>query len=439
LNGLRIMLSIGVLLLVFGSAGLCTPVGEAKTVADGAVVIVNGSITLLEPTECYIESTNRSSGIWVRAGTTGFAVADLVSACGTLGTADGERVIQGATLTAAGAPNSIRALAMRGSWVGGYDQLGGASLQDYVAYKLPIGGTAWQWQATGGASNTGMLVKTWGTVNAVYYSPATDAHWFYIDDGSGVVSDYGDTGIIVYSDADVGQGDFVTVTGISSTEVSFDSSARLVRSMWPRSAADVAIVKKAQPPIEAGPFSDEFDQPVLDERWCVLGDRSLISLTSNPGYAAISTSSVVGGPYLLQLCTGDWDMEAKVVDPALTSNFRFQVGLKGSIPDIQGMGPLSIWSLLRSTTTTPPTADLWLASHQLPALQGGTYWLKARMRRPIVYASASADGISYTAEYLLSDARVASYPFITFYPSSSPSSVPFTLLLDYVRYTPVGP
>lgn len=227
------MLVIGVLLLVFGSA--------VMALADGATVCVNGSITRLEPTECYIESTNRCSGIWVQADTTGFAIADLVTVTGTLGIVDGERVIQGATLAIAGASSPIAPLAVRGGWVGGFNQSGGASLQNYVRFKLPTGGTEMRWQATGGASNTGMLIKTWGTVNAVYYSPTTDAHWFYIDDGSGAVSDYGDTGIIVYSDADVAQGDFVTVTGVSSVEVSFDSSARLVRSIRPRTVDDVAV------------------------------------------------------------------------------------------------------------------------------------------------------------------------------------------------------
>lgn len=242
MNRLRIMLSIGVLLLALGNAGMCMTVGEAKPMQDAAAVSVTGSVTLLEPTECYIEATNRSSGIWVQADTTGFAIADLVRVTGTVGLVDGERVIQGATLSAEGTPYPIAALSTRGRWVGGFDQLGGVSLQDYVTHKLPGGGMERLWQATGGASNTGMLVKTWGTVNAVYYSPTTNAHWFYLDDGSGVVSDYGDEGIIVYSDADVGQGDFVTVTGVSSTEVSFDSSARLVRSIRPRSADDVAVL-----------------------------------------------------------------------------------------------------------------------------------------------------------------------------------------------------
>ncbi len=102
-------------------------------------------------------------------------------------------------------------------------------------------------EVVGGARNTGLLVTTWGTVNAVYYSPISDAHWFYIDDGCGVVSDYGDNGIIVYSPADVRQGDFVTVTGVSSTEVSFDDPTRLVRSIRPRTADDVRVLNGRRP------------------------------------------------------------------------------------------------------------------------------------------------------------------------------------------------
>jgi len=228
------------LCLVWNTADSST-IGEAKSLSDGSQVCVIGSVTLLEPAECYIESANRSSGIWVQADMTGFAMGDLVTATGTLGTADGERAIQSATVAAAGGQAAIAPLGMRNAWLGGFATAGGACLRDYFG-----AGIAGVWRAAAGAPNAGLLVRTTGTVNAVYYSPITDAHWFYIDDGSGVVSDYGDKGIIVYSSADVHQGDQVTVTGVSSAETSLDDAGRLVRTIRPRSAEDVRIVRASE-------------------------------------------------------------------------------------------------------------------------------------------------------------------------------------------------
>ena len=227
-------------------AGVCGTIGEVKAQPQGTLVCVTGSVTYIEPTECYIESADRSAGIWVQADTSGIVLADLVSASGTLGIANGERVIQSATLSLAGVGPAIAPLGVRNNWLGGFYQAGTAALQDFVAYRIPDDGTGRRWQAAAGASTIGLLATTWGRVNAVYYSPITNAHWFYIDDGSGVVSDCGDLGVIVYSGADVHQGDCVTVTGVSSIELSFDDATRLVRSIRPRSGGDVRFTGAGQ-------------------------------------------------------------------------------------------------------------------------------------------------------------------------------------------------
>ncbi len=90
---LRITLLLCVLLGLLLNAADSATIGETKPLPDGTPVAISGSVTLLEPAECYIESTNRSSGIRVQADMTGFALHDLVTVTGTLGTLDGERVV----------------------------------------------------------------------------------------------------------------------------------------------------------------------------------------------------------------------------------------------------------------------------------------------------------------------------------------------------------
>lgn len=435
---LRITLLLCVLLGILANAANNSTIGEAKLLSDGTPVAISGSVTSLEPAECYIESTDRSSGIRVQADMTGFALHDLVAATGTLGTLDGERVVWGATVAAAGGSSAIAPLGLRNNWLGGFCSLGGASIQDYRPYHIEGDGTGRRWETVHGAPNTGLLVTTWGTVNAIYYSPITDAHWFYIDDGSGVVSDYGDNGIIVYCDADVHQGDFVCVTGVSSTEVSFDDPTRLVRSIRPRAADDVRVLKAA-PSGAICPFSDEFDQAELDDTWYLYGNGSFLSLTSDPGWLALSVDPATGhSPSLFQCLGGDCDIEMKVCPQVYSgtgTDARFYVhwGPSGVVESWFLRYPgSSVASFRRPVPDDPPKASCWLFNSQAPLPSAEVFWLRFRVRGRTALASASTDGVNYCAE----TGGDWTMPGIRIWATTPTSRAAHTSLVDYVRFTP---
>ena len=435
---IRITFLLCVMLGLYANAADSATIGEAKSLSDGTMIAVTGSVTLLEPAECYIESTDRSSGIRVQADTAGFGLGNLVTATGTLGALDGERIILGATLAVTGAASPIAPLGLRNNWLGGSCQVGGASLQDYIAFKIPLDGTGRRWDTVGGAPNTGVLVTTWGTINAVYESPITGAHWFYIDDGSGVVSDYGDKGIIVYSDADVRQGDFVTVTGVSSTEVSFDSTSRLARSIRPRTADDVHVLV-ASVSLPVCPFSDEFDQPTLDDRWILLRGNAPLSLTSNPGWLEMPADATQKySCCILQGITGNSDLYVRVrprfdsVSSAVA--VALTLGMKDDMrwPPSGGVGV----SYLATVARAAPGAGVGVIfGDQSGVILGGdTAYLKARLRGSTAYVSASADGVTYSPE--VSCAIGMRYLGIWAYASGLVGS--FAPVVDYYRCTRVS-
>lgn len=406
--------------------------GETRLASDGASVNVTGCVTYLQPDECYIESTDRSSGIWVQsADTTGVAVGDLVAAAGVVTITNGEKCIASAVLSRVGAGTAIKPLAMRNNWLGGRNSAGDASLQDYVAYKIPGDGTGREWRTTGGASNIGLLVKTTGIVNGVYHSPINDAHWFYVDDGSGVVSDCGDKGIIVYSDADLRDGNLITVTGISSIEASYDDPTRLVRSIRPRSSEDVRLLQEVVP--KSGyPFSDEFDTTPMDFRWLGTYDPAQYSLTSNPGWLTMT------GPCdLWTKAPGNWDMEVKM---------RLWFATDGRAPKAQyigiGMSDSSsesgrVWAA-RVTSDGWLTTSLYLAEQSLgrvPVDPSRSIWFKVKARLDQVWVSYSMDGVTYSTDYPF-DRGGRSY--LQFHAGPSDLAVPVAnqrMLIDYVRFS----
>ena len=432
---IRITFLLCVMLGLYANAADSATIGEAKSLSDGTSIAVTGSVTLLEPAECYIESTNRSNGIRVQADTSGFALGNLVTATGTLGMLDGERVIMGATLAVTGAASPIAPLGFRNNWLGGCCQVGAASLQDFV-YR--VGGLD-VWQAVAGAPNTGVLVTTWGTVNATYYSPITGSHWFYIDDGCGVVSDYGDKGIIVYSDADVHQGDFASVTGVSSTEVSFDSTSKLARSIRPRTADDVHVLV-ASVSLPVCPFSDEFDQPTLDDRWILLRGNTPLSVTTNPGWLEMPVDPVqLSSTAILQTITGDFDLTIRVhprFDICTTQSAWLRLAARRGLswPPYVDLFYTELASI-HCLTPGSEGASVALGYGPYATVVGGNVYMKLRRRGSTAYASMSGDDVTYSAEqtctgvsgYLLMYAGVASY---------APGS--FAPLIDYVRFTPVG-
>jgi len=412
--------------------GSCVSIGQAKASPDGTTISTVGSITLLEPAECYIESTDRASGIWVQANTTGLSIGDVVIASGTLATVTGERVIQSATLGSTGQRSTILPFTICNGGLGGFAKDGYFSLQDYVPYVLPDGSIAYRWQITGGAPTAGVLAKTWGTVNAVYYSPVTTAHWFYVDDGTGVVSDYGDQGVIVYSDAAVQEGDSVTVTGVSSLETTFECPTRLLRTIRPRSASDVVVVKRPPSSVPVYPFPDEFNSAVLDPRWITLSGASKLSLTTSPGWLTLYSVSPTDatGPGIYQVLSGDWDLEMKVSMQLNSSATAQQFTVMGLdvFPETFATQYCSMMSILYDGTTNKTIAKL--AGVGTSVANSDVYWFRSRMRFWTLYASVSLDGLSYSPEKAVTCPsrimRICAY---------TNGTQPYCPKIDYIRFT----
>ncbi|MCL4499222.1 MAG: hypothetical protein M1335_03135 [Chloroflexi bacterium] len=263
-------------LTALGRAAMCGTIGQAKAAAPATMVSISGVIvTYVGTGECYVETPDRSSGIWVEGDTTGVGLGDIVSVIGTVSTVSGEVGIRTATIQRTGGPAAISPLGMGNQCVGGpgvWDFLPGA------------------WVPRVGADTTGVLVRIWGKVRATYYSPITDAHWFYVDDGFGASSDGGDNGVLVYGAGDAKEGDYVAVNGISSIEPSYDDVDKLVRVIRMRDAGDAQVLKPAAQPEH--PFSDEFNGPTLDPRWVIYwGHQEQLSLTVAPGWLTLMTDS----------------------------------------------------------------------------------------------------------------------------------------------------
>ncbi len=424
-------------------------IAEVKATAQNWMqVSVEGIITCTEPSECYIESPDRSGGIWVQAPMDGFEVGDPVLAVGTFAVIDGEPAVTNATITPRGTPSIIRPFGMNNRAIGGASKWSPMAIWDFGQRRVPSGGGwAWQreWAPASGANNTGLLVTTWGTVRSVYSSPVTGASWMYVDDGSGVVSDYGDTGVLVYTDAEANIGDFVSVTGVSSTERSFDDPSRLVRVVRTRGAGDVSMLRAREAPVY--PFSDEFDCPALDPRWAVIPGPGQVSLDAVPGWLLITTpltDSSTSSISLVQPESGDWDLDAKIrlertaYTPSLPTEVAVYVEL-----DIQpryrypNYSSAVLGCLGGDPLHRPP---VWASTvgRYSSACTGDTCWFRARRRGSSVYGQLSLDGTAYTAEQ-----QVASPPNGFLRIRASFSGLPgaeltYRGLIDYIRFATIA-
>jgi len=401
-------------------------------------VTVDGIVTYVEPEECYIESPDRSGGIWVIGPTVGIEIGDPVIAFGTFAMIDGEPAVIDASIYPHGAGSEIRPLGMSNHAVGGASKWSPLWIWDYANTRVPLGhGWVWQrnWVLASGASNTGLLVTTWGMVKSTYYSPATGAKWFYIDDGSACASDLGDTGLLVYSDAEVTRGDAVAVTGVSSVEPSKDVENRLIRTLRTRSAGDVQVLKPYEPPVY--PFSDEFDSPTLDPRWAVDILQGQFSLTDNPGWLTLTptpASSTHAECKVFQRIAGDWDMELKL-RVEWSSDTRY--------------GSRDCGARLPQPFTTRFYVRLWYGqtgpavavpeSAGIPMV-GDTCYFRVRKRGLMHYSSVSFDGSSYCAEYSArrEDATLIELYAFAGYSEPFVPDPPFRVHFDYIRITTVS-
>lgn len=436
------VLTLVLLLALVPSFASCSTIGEAMAAPAESPVNVTGTVTLIDPDGCYIESPDRSCGIWVQAVTEGIAVGDMVTVTGTPSAVNAEPAIVDAAILSAVPSVLPMPLGMSNRSVGGALPPAGSdpAVWDYV--KRRVNDTwEWQWVRAGGASNTGLLVKTWGTVRSVYYSPVTDAHWFYLDDGAGCVSDYGDTGVLVYSDVDVKQGSYVSVTGISSVEPSFDSASRLVRVIRARGPDDVHVLKVPQPRRDY-PFSDEFDKPTLDPRWIQHPGTGTLSLSAMPGWLQIEPEPSVyyeGMRQIMQRADMDWDLETKIrlqFTSAYTTNYYYKaiVALRSyiSLPR-NGVEDLYVAEFSGSQHDQ----FVRVANGPFVTAQGDTCYFRVRKRGTTVTGSLSFDGVTYLPEYSATYSNyslvICLYAWCTTLPSPTEKLLVY---VDYFRLTP---
>lgn len=227
-----------------------TPIGTAKTLADGVSTLVSGIVTAKFPVggtqnRIYIEETNRTNGIGI-ATTTPVSLGDEVQVVGTTATSDGERILNATSVTVVRSgiilPGKLGVIG-RGLGGGAFGRQGAvidnAGSNDYAE----------------GLSNIGILVRVWGRVTYVDPSGA----FFYLDDGSGVSDGSGWTGIrVACSNLPVPTvGSDVVVTGISGATIINGKPARLLR---PRSVADLSYASSvnllSNPGFEAGSLAN---------------------------------------------------------------------------------------------------------------------------------------------------------------------------------------
>ena len=415
--------------ILLASGAACETLGRAEAVPAGMPETVTGAVTYVNVLECYVESTTRSAGIWVRGDTTGIEIGDVVTASGTYSELDGECVILDAILSKTGESMQIKPLGMANKWIGGGALNFQRAVIDFGLLEDPeTGERSWQWYTTGGANNTGLLIKTWGTVKSVYYSPINGARWFYVDDGFGAVSDYGDHGVLVYSDADVKQGQFVTVTGISSVEPPFDDSEKLVRVVRPRSADDVVVLKDVEKP--EYPFSDEFDGPDLDPRWVADPNAGEILPSACPGWLTMRPTEWYSEcPMVIQPVPGDWDAEFKL---------RLEYAGSAAFHDVTSCGLESVVSyptvLAGAGRSTMGYNDVvCVAGQYLCSMVGDTCYFRVQRRGDVFTACAGFDGVTYSDPESIEIPGLWSAALVA---RARDPEDGFAAHFDYIRFTP---
>ena len=202
---------------------------DAKALEDDTLVKVENMVAtvdgnaLLSGPAFYMEDEERSAGIRVFTGNGSIVPSgpvsegDIVTVEGVMATGGGERYIDASTVTVTGSRTPLKPLALSNRSLGG----GPSGLQIGVD-----GGT--------GLNNIGLLVKVWGRVTATDYDGIDFAFW--LDDGSGVPSDMGYTGVKVY-DSEIFPfvGEYYEVIGISTLQDTLDG---VIRMVMPRYLSD---------------------------------------------------------------------------------------------------------------------------------------------------------------------------------------------------------
>jgi hypothetical protein len=169
--------------------------GVFAMISDG--VITSGSADL--PDRLCIEDQMRGCALSLPFTNvpSGYIEGDVVQAMGMLSRVDGERAIQGASLSKTSHRDPLGPLGMPNRWIGGASQ----------GQRTGVDGGL-------GLNNLSMLVAAYGRVTAVGWT------YFYVDDGSSLFDGSGIGGLKVISRSlsKPARGSYVRVTGMSSCE-----------------------------------------------------------------------------------------------------------------------------------------------------------------------------------------------------------------------------
>ena len=212
---------------------------DVKLMSANTLVMLHGQVLSTSSGELggrlYVQTEDRSSGVLLSFGSSvpaGLSEGDKVDVLGQVADVSGERGIVSPVVIKLGTGSSPKPLGLSNRALGG----GAFGLQGAVVdrYSLPR-------KMAAGLNNIGLLVKTAGKVTAV----ASD--WFYIDDGSRLRDDTGNTGVRVSFDPDKivrpDTGQYVSVTGISSCEFVPNSTTIRRRVLRPRKQDDIRVLR----------------------------------------------------------------------------------------------------------------------------------------------------------------------------------------------------
>lgn len=231
--------------------------GDVKgQIDDLETVYLDGMIvTAVFDDHIYVEARDRSCGIRVETGGTGFQVGDIVYIKGIMQTVSGERAI----LADFGFPKKtgrtyeLKPVAHTNRDLGGQD-LGkqkGVISRDNPGFS---GTTFSAVNPANGRNNIGLLVNAWGKV--VSTLTEDENSYVYIDDGSKVMDSPGRTGVRVLWPADMtlpSMDDYLVITGISGCYQDM-GDMKLRRLLKPRSGDDILnLDAPAPPPPPPGP------------------------------------------------------------------------------------------------------------------------------------------------------------------------------------------
>ena len=198
------------------AADVLGTIAEAKNHPDGEAVMLSGKIVSANfGDHFYICEADRSSGI--RVNETSPNEGDSADVSGVLQTISGERVITSPSVNSSAGGTVPDPISMTNR------ALGGASLNPYTPGVT--GGS--------GVNNIGLLVTIVGRVTH------SEVGFCYIDDGSALQDGSGYIGVKVDTStlsASPAEDAYVTITGISATELSGPNTIRLLK---PRRDADV--------------------------------------------------------------------------------------------------------------------------------------------------------------------------------------------------------